>query len=87
MLTQKQKETQEKWALQRKNNVWNQTVEYYEDNLQADWCSGLKNHHSSLTSLEDAGSIPAEGGPSPNQSVHPSVGRGIGSSYAAVVST
>uniref|UniRef100_A0A914WCV1 Geranylgeranyl transferase type-2 subunit alpha n=1 Tax=Plectus sambesii TaxID=2011161 RepID=A0A914WCV1_9BILA len=36
-----------------------------------------------LISLKDAGSIPAEGGPSPNQGAHPSVGRGIGSSYAA----
>uniref|UniRef100_A0A914V449 RING-type domain-containing protein n=1 Tax=Plectus sambesii TaxID=2011161 RepID=A0A914V449_9BILA len=54
---------------------------------KVDWCSGLKNHHSSLPSLEDAGSIPAEGGSSPNQGAHPSVRRGIGSSYAAVVST
>uniref|UniRef100_A0A914X1A3 Uncharacterized protein n=1 Tax=Plectus sambesii TaxID=2011161 RepID=A0A914X1A3_9BILA len=47
---------------------------------RADWCSGLK---PSLISLKDAGSIPAEGGPSPNQGAHPSVGRGNGSSYAA----
>uniref|UniRef100_A0A914VZV6 Uncharacterized protein n=1 Tax=Plectus sambesii TaxID=2011161 RepID=A0A914VZV6_9BILA len=33
--------------------------------------------------LKDAGSIPAEGGPSPNQGAHSSVGRGLGSSYAA----
>uniref|UniRef100_A0A914X575 Uncharacterized protein n=1 Tax=Plectus sambesii TaxID=2011161 RepID=A0A914X575_9BILA len=40
----------------------------------------------SLTSLEDAGSIPAESDPSPKQGAHPSVGQGIGSSFAAVVS-
>uniref|UniRef100_A0A914UNX3 Uncharacterized protein n=1 Tax=Plectus sambesii TaxID=2011161 RepID=A0A914UNX3_9BILA len=38
-----------------------------------------------LISPKDAGSIPAEGGPSPNQGAHPSVGRGIGSSYAAII--
>uniref|UniRef100_A0A914V557 Neurotransmitter-gated ion-channel ligand-binding domain-containing protein n=1 Tax=Plectus sambesii TaxID=2011161 RepID=A0A914V557_9BILA len=36
-----------------------------------------------LISLKEAGSIPAEGGPSPSQGAHPSVGRGIGSGYAA----
>uniref|UniRef100_A0A914VJU5 Uncharacterized protein n=1 Tax=Plectus sambesii TaxID=2011161 RepID=A0A914VJU5_9BILA len=46
----------------------------------ADWCSGIK---PSLINLEDAGSILAEGGPSANQGAHPSVGRGIGSSFAA----